>query len=345
MTRPQRKARHHLTQGFQRSQVTFHDAQELLPAPSCEKSAFRRTELSVWQVPVNQGLPKPAGGGSLGSRGASPGSSPSGGKAAPAEAAWPQGDVSEHMHSPGWVGTGLCQFPGRNRTAPARGQLARVSATAQKQHGSLCQPQISSWGLSGGTGKVCSFVCWRNCTLGGFSAHFQSPGEAGAAHISHCLAGREASCKHNSEARQGAFPPPGAWFWSQVEVTLTSSTDRMSRLTRRLTDWTVTTPWQPAQAWGPPTPCQAPKEPTGRREKSKEKVTHCSLDTYLVISGFVVGTLLLTVAGNVSLCLSLLWGNEFSIHTALRILRVKGFISSWRGGGGNTECLRFQKLV
>lgn len=50
-------------------------------------------------------------------------------------------------------------------------------------------------------------------------------------------------------------------------------------------------------------------------------------DTHLVVSGFVVGTLLLTVAGEVSLRLSPLQGNEFSIHTALRILRIKGFVS------------------
>lgn len=57
------------------------------------------------------------------------------------------------------------------------------------------------------------------------------------------------------------------------------------------------------------------------------KVTHHSCDTHLVISGFVVGTLLLTVVGEVPLGLCSLRGNEFSIHTALRILRVKGFIS------------------
>lgn len=62
-------------------------------------------------------------------------------------------------------------------------------------------------------------------------------------------------------------------------------------------------------------------------EVPRGKVTPHSHDTHLVIGRFVVGTLLLTVAGKVPLCFRPLWGNEFSIYAALRILRVKGFIS------------------
>lgn len=36
----------------------------------------------------------------------------------------------------------------------------------------------SSWDVRGGMGKMCSFVCWKNDTLGSLSpAHFQSPVE------------------------------------------------------------------------------------------------------------------------------------------------------------------------
>lgn len=42
-----------------------------------------------------------------------------------------------------------------------------------------------------------------------------------------------------------------------------------------------------------------------------------------------MGTLLLTVAAEVFLHVVPLGGNELSIHAALRILRVKGFIPPW----------------
>lgn len=43
----------------------------------------------------------------------------------------------------------------------------------------------------------------------------------------------------------------------------------------------------------------------------------------------MVGTLLLTVADEVPLHVTPLQGNELPIHTALRILRIEGFIAPW----------------
>lgn len=49
----------------------------------------------------------------------------------------------------------------------------------------------------------------------------------------------------------------------------------------------------------------------------------------------MVGTLLLTVAGEVPLHIAPLQGNELPIHAALRILRIEGFIAPWGKRGKN----------
>lgn len=117
MTRPRKKKSRRQTHGFQRSQVNFHDAQELLPAPSCKKPAFHTPKLPTQWVPHTGDSWKPAAvaGQSRLGWAVSPGEQksiawgfpPAPGNARPSGSGPTAGDNSEHAYSPGGVGAGV----------------------------------------------------------------------------------------------------------------------------------------------------------------------------------------------------------------------------------------------